>query len=228
MKYISILHLVCLSVLTVMISACNSTRETHYQGKEISTSFFQREVQFELEEEYFRQAPECITVLPIVDENGTTLKTSKTIEAAFTRHLYSKVNRVIGPQDRDTLSRQLAFDLNHQSDRQVWKANRNCYHFISLHPLDDQGNYLFFWSRKAVGVEARITTNGSDDILWRGRHIADRHNGGLPLTPLDAAVAIFEANSLAFDDDIHHSLADDLARRILATLPNLRDPLSSY
>ncbi|MDX1737630.1 MAG: hypothetical protein R3261_05305 [Alphaproteobacteria bacterium] len=215
LKYLSFLPLVLFST-----SACVSTKETAYKPDQTNLSVFEREVQYELSRDFWTQAPRCVTILPISTSQKGGADNSQ-IENAFGRYLFGKVERVISPQMRDRKTRTLALDLNYPVDRKYWAKATNCPYFMKLTPLDDQGNYALFWSRKAVGVEAILIDASENQSLWKARHVADRFNGGLPLSPFDAALSLFKANSLTFDQDVNASLADDLARRILATLPSI-------
>ncbi len=221
-----ILKLFFICLLSFKLMACMSTRQTSYHDQQSNSPIsFERTVQFELSDSFYNHAPRCITIMPMKDENSAD---GALIEEAFTRHLFAKVNKVIGPKDRDYLTRKMAIDLTHPQDRKSFARNMNCKYFLSLRPLNDKGDYLFFWSREAMGAEAILTSVDEHDILWKGRHVADRNDGGLPLTPMSAVISLFEANSLSNDADISASLSDDLARRILATLPAIRDQVASW
>jgi len=132
------------------------------------------------------------------------------------------MTRVIDRLDRDLLTRRLAVDLSHMQDRRAYARSTRCSHFVKIRPWGSGNQYLVFWSRESLGVEASLVSADDDTPLWKARHVASRSDGGLPLNPFSAVFSAYEANSLSVDSEIPLSLADDLARNIVATLPGMR------
>ena len=58
--------------------------------------------------------------------------------------------------------------------------------------------------------------------MWRARHEAKRSAGGLAVSPLSAFIKVVETTAQQSDNDIRESLADDVARRLMKSLPDLR------
>lgn len=217
-----------LTLLSVNLMACVSTKHTGYSDQTESAISYERTVQYELSDQYYTHAPRCITVLDMVDPKRNAHAQSEILEAAFARHLHAKVDKVIGPTDRKKITRKMVVDLSHPQDRKLYARNMRCGYFLSLRALDDEGDYLFFWNREAVGAEAILTSTDDQEILWKARHVADRQDGGVPLSPISAVISLFEASSLSADQDVNQSLSDDLARRILETLPGLRTTAATW
>lgn len=223
-----IFKLCLLVLLSVKLMACMSTRHTGYSDQTKNSIPYERTVQYELSDQYYSHAPRCITILDMVDPKQKLHPQSEILEAAFARHLHAKVDKVIGPLDRKAITRKMVVDLSHPQDRKLYARNMRCGYFLSLRALDDEGDYLFFWNREAVGAEAILTSTNDQEVLWKARHVADRQDGGVPLSPISAAISLFEASSLSTDGDVNHSLSDDLARRILETLPGLRTTAATW
>ena len=59
-------------------------------------------------------------------------------------------------------------------------------------------------------------------ILWRARHAANRNAGGVAISPLGAVMKVIDTTAQQSDSDIRASLADDVARRLMTSLPDLR------
>jgi hypothetical protein len=59
-------------------------------------------------------------------------------------------------------------------------------------------------------------------VLWKARHIADRSDGGLPLSPIGIAVDTFTSAQFSSDREISESVVDDAVRRLVRSLPNAR------
>ena len=61
-----------------------------------------------------------------------------------------------------------------------------------------------------------------DRTLWKASHVARRSDGSLPLTPISAPIAIYEAGRFSNDQDILPSMIDDTLRRLVISLPDIR------
>ena len=59
-------------------------------------------------------------------------------------------------------------------------------------------------------------------IMWQGAHQASRPNGGLPFGLISIPVNAIEAGRFSNERDVLPSMADDVARPIFASLPNMR------
>ncbi len=205
-----------------LTTACVATQQVSYDTPDEELSTFDRTVQYELNDRFFSVAPACVTVLTLTTENRSKDNSSLIVEEAIARHLNDHITRVIKPFERDALTRQMAVDLSHPTDRQAYSRNIHCNYFLELSPLHHEDAYLVFWSQSTLGVEARLTDVSGKITLWKARHVAKRSDGGLPFSPLSAAYSAFNAGVLSGDQDVPYSLADDLARRLTATLPDIR------
>ena len=81
---------------------------------------------------------------------------------------------------------------------------------------------IFELAKTRGGRTVRGIRIGDGRELWKARHQGIRSDGGLPLSPVSAAVSSFEATRFHLDDDITASLTDDVVRRLIATLPDTR------
>ena len=207
-----------------LTSACVGTNQVRYDAPVEEIPGFSRTVQYELDNDFFSIAPSCVTVLPIATQNMPYTKTHKMVETAIARHLGEHINLVINPFMRDNITRNMAVDLNHPADRNTYVRQTKCKYFLELTPLNQENSYLIFWSQSALGLEVRLTDRLGEINLWKARHVATRSEGGLPLSPVSAAYSAFSAGLFANDTDVPYSLADDLARRLTATLPDIRNP----
>ena len=59
-------------------------------------------------------------------------------------------------------------------------------------------------------------------VLWKARHIADRSDGGLPLSPIGLVVDTYSSSQFSSDREIAESVVDDAVRRIVRSLPDAR------
>ncbi|MDD9915474.1 MAG: hypothetical protein OXT01_12530, partial [Rhodospirillaceae bacterium] len=81
-------------------------------------------------------------------------------------------------------------------------------------------DFALIWSLQKLDIEIGMLREHR--LLWKGRHEAGRSDGGLPLSPLSAPIAVARASRLHGDSDAMVSLVDDTVRRIVASLPDVR------
>ena len=186
-------------------------------GCSIAQSLQGRAVETHVERTLYTEVVDCMLVLPTSGDLA---------EAGFgetvARHLSGRVDRVIGPMERRQLERRHGFDLSDQLDEAAVARETACAHVVDARMLETDSVYAVVWTGAVVGVELVLRRAGTDRILWQGRHMARRSDGGLPLSPLSALWNAAEAGLMANDSDLHPSLMDDALRRIVATLPDFR------
>ena len=207
----------------LFLAACAETTYVGYQGEEASPGMFSRQVEFKVSKAFYRDPPDCVVVLPSaasdkVQGDGR----GRAIEAALARQLSDRVNRVIGPNERDRLDRRLALDLSRPSDRRVFARQVRCGFFVQAKPWGGASINAVIWTQARVGLEVMMTRAGDGAVLWQARHVATRSGGGLPLSPFSIVSNAFMAARLNADGDVPLSLIDDALRRMVRTLPNTR------
>ncbi|RED53552.1 hypothetical protein [Aestuariispira insulae] len=205
-----------------LLSACVTTEHVPYGARDEKPLTLGRTVEYEINDRFYQDAPECVTILP-VDTGGDAQTTIHlAVEDAVSRYMRMKMTRVIDRTDRRLLERRLAVDLSHSSDRSAYARTSRCRHFVRIRPWGGGNQYLVFWSRESIGAEVSIVRADDNTPLWKARHVASRSDGGLPLNPFSAVFSAYEANALSSDSEIPLSLADDVARNIVATIPTMR------
>lgn len=213
-----------LFAVLLLVAGCTGTRYAPYQAQPEGQTLFERLVEYELAESALNDdPPQCATVLP-VSEATMASPEAMIVEAAMARHLGQKLPRVIGPKERDDRADALAVDLSAADGRRVFAQQTRCPYMVSITPDGGESLYLVFWAQERLGLEAVLFAAAETDAppVWRARHVARRSDGGLPLLPFGAAVSAFSAGHLAADEEVMDSLADDWARRTVASLPDLR------
>ena len=204
------------------LSACVSTQHVPYGARDESTLNLNRTVEYETTDGFYLDAPECVTILPMETGGQPRAQIHDVLEDAVARYMRMKMTNVIDRVDRQILTRRLAVDLSHPADRRAFARGARCDHFVRISPWGSGKQYLLFWNREALGIEVSLESYRDSAPLWKARHVASRSDGGLPLNPISAIFSAYEANSLAADQDVPMSLADDVARHIVATLPGMR------
>ena len=211
----------CRPVLVLLVLAgCMATSYGPYTEAPAESSFLERRVAFQVDRAFYKDPPSCATILPL--HRAPSARLAATIERALARHLSQRLPRVIGPPERRRRARRLAVDLSHPEDRRAFARAADCPAFVqgTLYQVSD--DYAVVWARRGFGLQVTLTRAGDETVLWKARHLAMRADGGVPLSPVSAALAGFNAARFHADTDMEESLADDVVRRIAASLPDVR------
>lgn len=211
---------VFLGLAALLPTGCAQTRHVPYGQADLLSTNLGRQVEVELSERYFAIDPTCVTVLP-VGGGSPPSRLTNSIVGAFSRQANDRFEQVITGNAMSRLAREHVLDLNHLNDRIAYSQRTRCAHFLEIRIWENLSVYALVWTQKALAAEARLTNAAGDVTYWRARHVAKRRGGGLPLSAVGALTSAYEATNLQTDDDVDQSIADDLARRIIATLPDL-------
>ncbi len=204
-----------------LLAACVNTQYVDWGESEDDPPVGPRQVEYVLDNEFYRDPPYCVVVLPIrVD--GRPVAFSGVVERTLARHLADRVERVIGPMERDHLVRDLAVDLSDERDRRTFARQQRCAHTVEAEPWRDGDTYALFWSEARIGLDVRMRRARDGFVVWRARHAATRSEGGLPTSVIGAALNLFAAGAQHADPDVRLSVADDAVRRIVVSLPDTR------
>lgn len=207
-------------LLSVTLSACMATTYEPITDQAYETNALERKVEFKVSDALYDHMPDCVVVWPL-GEGGKQAQNIM-IESAIARHLSGKVERVIGPRQRDKLARASAFDLVNSRDRQSFARAQRCSYGVTAQAAQAGTDYLVVWAQHQVGLDLSLSHTESSTELWRARHVGRRGHGGLPLSPISVGLNMFEAGSSSTDEGQLPSLVDDALRRMMVTLPDLR------
>ena len=166
--------------------------------------------------------PACVVVLPAAVPPETGL-VAVGLEEAVARRLSGRIDLVLGPGRRDALIRRLGLDLGHPVDRRRFAALSGCRHAAATRAWGGRA-WAVMWSESRVGLDLAILRLTDGRRLWQARGEGRRGDGGVPLSPLSAAVAAGLAARAALDETAMASALDDALRSALRSLPDFRDP----
>jgi len=160
-------------------------------------------------------------MLPYGDKD-TPSDSGRGVERALARYLFEKVDRVVGPVARDRVAVLQGVDARSSDGIKIILRHFRCDYVIRSTPIGDSGVYALVWAQARVGLQVQLEHGRRGTVLWRARHVATRSDGGIPLSPLGVVSNMFWAARLKSDGEQFKSLADDAARRIMRTFPNVR------
>lgn len=204
-------------------AGCVNTQYVDWESEETEEPVIARQVEYVLDNEFYRDPPYCAVVLP-AEVNGRPLAFSGVIEQTLARHLTARLDRVIGPRERDQRARSLAVDIGDERDRQLFARLSRCGHYVQAQPWRDGDTYALFYAEARIGLDVRMIRARDGFVVWRARHVATRSEGGLPTSFISAAVNAIYAGAQHADPDVRLSVADDAVRRIMLSLPDTRLP----
>lgn len=170
--------------------------------------------------EFFKDPPRCVVVLS-APSVGHVVAAERMAEA-LARHLSGRFNRVIQPGERRRLVRRMAVDLSHPADARHFAAAQACPGLLRWQILRAGEDNAVVWSQKHLSLSAELVRARDGAVLWRAGAAAERSSGDPPLSLFSLPLALIRAAEFQTDDDAVASMLDDVARRLFASLPDVR------
>ncbi len=210
-----------------MLSGCFTTSYVHknepvndFQAALLNT------VIFEVSPAYGQTPPKCVAILPLVpDTDGdanddVTLEQAENVRRALYSHLAPHGKRDIELSRVDAVVDRFPIDRRNTPEayRRIGKA-LGCDSLL-VGTVTRYGSTFFgIYSRVAVGAEVQLIRAKDGEVLWEGKHMAQSHGGSFPLSPVGAALGVFEAATNMQGEQLIR-VANDLARRLAYTIPD--------
>jgi hypothetical protein len=210
-------------LLVFLISTgCMKTSYTNIENSNTSTTgLMDRQVSYWIDPRFHETFPRCVLVLMHSRDHERDI--NNLIMQAFERYLGEIFETVIGFRKAKTLSRTLAIDFFNQKDRILLAKRAECkfYAEIDIENIEDQ--FALIWAKRSIKLSIKLTHATTGEIVFKAKHIAQRSNGGLPLSAIGVPISITQAAMVRGDPETFHSLADDAARRMLLPLPSFKN-----
>lgn len=204
-------------------SGCLQTsyHKLHQDGppKGESESLFDRRVDYRLTNAFYETAPTCAA---ITTKSPAPPEIARLVEEAVERHLVTRLPRVIGAAQLRRAESRLGIDMDVAGDRRVFSRQARCTALVKIHLAQVRDDYLVLWAQRGLTVSIAMTRIKDGALLWQARHVAGRADGGLPISVLNLPVSAARAALVSTDPEMFASIADDAARRMMRTLPNIR------
>jgi len=204
----------------VAASCSNTTYRTYDDPERDQNPLLGREVTYWLNPRIYSARPECAVVLPPKDKPPPHVV--RLVGPALARYLGGRLPRVIDPLERKRLEKTHGIDLKGKSGRRRFAKASGCNAYLVWRVINAENSYFLVWSQRRVRVEAALFRTSDDKLFWQAAHTGRRSDGTLPLSPLSLPFAVFEATNFKADNDVLPSMIDDVVRRLIITLPDLR------
>lgn len=213
--------LVAVVALAVHSGGCaRTTYRAHNDSTKVEESLNSRVVTYRVESAIYTTLPECAVVLP--PDGKAPAAISRLAGPALARYLGGRITRIIGPSERRRLEKQHGLDIRDDADRHHFTRVTGCKTYLRWRVVAAEDTYFLVWSQRRIGLWAALHRVGDDKLLWQAAHTGRRSDGTLPLSALSVPFAAFEATSFKGDTDVLPSMIDDVVRRLIVTLPDLR------
>jgi hypothetical protein len=199
--------------LALLSAACS---QTTYVDKDVgrhgadALNLFDRVVEYQYDLGLMASRPSCIAVGSVeVAEN-----------LSHSQRMVDVVHSALLFRAQAVLRGVTIVEIPSDPESAVFEASiLGCLHILFAELIVQDESYLLLWSRKRIGIRARLVRADDREELWTARHIASRSEGDVPLNPLGAAITVFRTKDFADDKDVFPSMVDDAVRRIFETFP---------
>lgn len=218
-----------LLALALALAACTTPVYVDQGKQEEAPPLALNAVAFNLHEAWTAKPPACIAILPLKGPEKGDAPDKERIEAvrlALYAHLAPQGRRDVKPARVDFILDHMPAEQ--QGDMAAVGRALNCEALLTGRVTESGMQYLGIYSRVGVGAELKVVRAADGTVLWDGTHVATLHGGGVPISPVGIAMGIFDAARNVDDEQILRA-TDDLARRLISTMPDpgivaLEDP----
>ncbi len=207
---------------SIATGACTDTQYTRISDATDDPSALVKQVAYQIDPEFYAEFPECVLVLPPSPSSGISAELSSMVEAAISRHLMQKFNRVISGAERRIADERWGISPRDLSYAKRLLRRFDCDTFLTTKVLNPRLDYLLVWSQIGIGLEMTLSRASDQKDVWRARHLARRSEGGISLSPIGAIADTVFSTRFASDRDEVEGVIDDAVRRMLVPLPNAK------
>ncbi len=220
-------RIISLLLAGLTVTACGQvnyvdhTDPTEMAKRQDDQQGFGRQVDYHLSRAFYETPPACVMILP-TQTPGLALNVRQMVDAAVSRHVGSRIDKVMGARRIAAETRNRALDAADKGDRRRLGRALACDSLIEIETVGVDSVYAVIWTDISVGMQLTLRRARDGEVIWRGKHQARRSDGGLPLTIFGAGGSVFAAGRLANDPDTLPSMIEDSVRRMMASLPDIR------
>ena len=217
-----LLKTVAILAIGFVVAGCARTSYVGYDKETASVPGVPlRTVAVQVDDAYFSDFPDCTIIMPTRTVAGLEYF-KPLVEEALGHYMTKKVSRVVGGTERNLRARQAALEVGRMEDRKGLAEATGGETLLYSRVVGPGHTYLVVWSQVQIGLEVVMLRAADGHVLWKARHIADRSDGGLSLSPIGLVVDTYSSSQFSSDREIAESVVDDAVRRLVRSLPNAR------
>ena len=195
--------------LALLLAGCSHPNYVD-QGAGQSAGWIGQDVTFQVFDAFNAVPPHCIAVLPLTAADP---EQGKIVRQSLLAHLSVQSRRAVRPERVDYVAAQTKGDL-----AELGRAI-HCDALLWGRVTEYGSHFWLLYSRVAVGVDLELVRAADGAVLWQGQHVAVSHGGAVPLDLVGVAMGVADAVGNVANDEQELRLTDDVARRLVSTLP---------
>jgi Flp pilus assembly protein TadD len=207
---------------SVLLAAtgCSPRYVNQQSGEEQGSAYgLSPQVLYQVHEAFHRPAPpQCVAILPL----GGAIEPRKRelVRRTLYAHLSPRGFRDVELPRVDHLIERNGLNMEEAADRAALAEQLHCDAMI-IGEVSNHGSAFYgVYSKVEVRARLKMVRASDDTLLWEAEHHAQLQDGGLPLSPIAIAAGLFNA-ARNVDDEQELRVVDDLARRVMNTLPEV-------
>ncbi len=195
--------------------AANNQSSSIEQIKKAQLPFVNSSPNYLIYEDFNRETPNCIIVLPFEIENKDRVNIKNINIKEMLRHTtYAHLSPL---QYRDIEISKVDYFYDLDNSIESLTSNLNCEYFMTGKIIRFNEMDLKIYSN--ISVEVKLALFKNKTILWHGNHRVDTHGGSIPLSPIGVAFGLADA-ARNLDSSQYARVSDELIRKLIATLPD--------
>ena len=133
-----------------------------------------------------------------------------------------KLSRVVDRDERTLLARQNSLQMSLPEDGKALAKILNCDTVLASRVVGSGHTYLIVWSQVQIGIEIVMLRASDGKVLWQARHVAERSDGGVPLSPVGLVVESYSSAQFSSDGEVAEATVEDAVRRLVRSLPDAK------
>ena len=190
------------------LAACSNPTYVDASKGAASPDLLTNQVVFQVHKGFDDPRPDCVAVMPLTADSGISTRKAEAVRSAIYAHLAPRVREIpLAEVDR----------------MKADPASMRCAAIFEGEVTDYDTHFLAILSHAGVGAKLRMRRVADGALIWEGSHIASSVGGGLPLDPISAMSSMVGAVSNVQGEQPER-LTDDLARRLVSTIPPMGPP----
>ena len=195
--------------LLVFLSGC-SRPDYVDQGAGQTEAWVGQPVKYQVFDDFRTAPPDCIGVLAL---DGDNAHDADLVRKSLHAHLAAQARRNVALARLDR-----AWAESHGDLAQLG-SQTHCGAMLRGRVIEFGDRFWVLYSRVAVGIELQLVRTDDGHVLWQGQHVAVSHGGSVPLDLVGVAMAVADAVGNVTNDEQTLRLTDDVARRLVSTIP---------
>jgi len=189
-------------------------------------------VSFYIADEFKIDPPICLFIPPFSYDQDVSISKEALGEINFSpdellrRSVYAHTS-LLPYKDIELVRVDFIINKNNnkgQLDYSEISHSLSCDSFLLGDVKEFDKQYVGVYSEISVGVNLKLIRSLDKTVLWESEYVVKNRGGSLPLSLIGIAFGIFDASENVSDENIL-SLVDDLARRMISTIPVVKPNL---